>query len=405
LFVGIDLDGNELKFGDCVDVDGLTAYVFPLRAPWRPPTSLPINESQAELPDWLVGAGPLGVIARIEDPWIPLPPPGWLQARDATFVPGDGWLIDDDMEEQAVSRFLAGLTPLPDKIADLNRLWTTRALLPRLGLGTRIDEVARDIDDVIYAQPSASLASLGRSDVPVELIPNLMIRSGLAWANLADAHENTAPPWTMRGALPAALLSAADSLWSDEEVEQAIAVCGDSVNGILDGDDPNSNDGRLDESADLFDNNPELREQLVRAAGLIPKGLLSADSRVLAAMEFVANRRNPTLQWLVVNAHNVLREAERLVRIIGEPQTEAAFAARIHPNRDRGWHVIPAVSIACALAARHASRGHQEARRWIERQRRPWADLAEVAPQLVTIDLIIAELTVGRREHPTEVTE
>ena len=43
----------------------------------------------------------------------------------------------------------------------------------------------------------------------------------------------TAPPWTMRGAVPAALLSAADSLWSDEEIEAATSICGDSVNGLL----------------------------------------------------------------------------------------------------------------------------------------------------------------------------
>jgi hypothetical protein len=31
------------------------------------------------------------------------------------------------------------------------------------------------------------------------------------------------------------------------------------------------------------------------------------------------------------------------------------------------------------------------------REQRAWADLAAVVPQLVTIDLIIAELVVGRR--------
>jgi len=114
-------------------------------------------------------------------------------------------------------------------------------------------------------------------------------------------------------------------------------------------------------------------------------------------MEFVENRRHPSLQWLVTNAHNVLRESERLIRMIGDPTTQAALYARVHPTRNRGWHIVPAISIAYALAARHASRGHPEACGWIVKQRRPWSDLAEVAPQLVTIDLIIAELTVGRR--------
>lgn len=405
LFNGIELAGNELRFGDCVDVDGLTAYVFALRAPWRPPTSLSVRDGRADLPEWLVGAGPLGVIARIEDPWVPLPAPTWLQAGGATFVAADGWVVDDDMEEQAISRFLAGLTPLPDDIHDLTRLWTARALLPRLGLGSRVNEVAKDIDDVIYAHPAVALASLSDSEVPLELIPSLMVRSGLAWANLADAHENTAPPWTVRGALPAALLSAADSLWSDEEIEAAISICGDSVNGILDGRDPNGRFGCLDESADLLDSNPALRAQWVRGAGLVPKGLLSGDSRVLASMAFVENRRHQWLQWLVANAHIKLREAERLMRIIADPATTAAFEARVHRTRERGWHVVPAISMAYALAARHASRGRIEAARWIVQQRRPWADLAEVAPQLFTIDLIIAELTVGRREQEAETQE
>ncbi len=47
--------------------------------------------------------------------------------------------------------------------------------------------------------------------------------------------------------------------------------------------------------------------------------------------------------------------------------------------------------------ARHASRGDLPATHWILREKRAWADLADVVPQLVTIDLIIAELIIGRR--------
>ena len=80
------------------------------------------------------------------------------------------------------------------------------------------------------------------------------------------------------------------------------------------------------------------------------------------------------------------------VHIFGYPADMPAFegiAAR---------HGLAIVEDACeALGARHAARGHVDAAKWIVREQRPWADLAEVAPQLVTIDLIIAELTVGRR--------
>lgn len=328
LFRGIRLEDRELRFGDCVDVEGLTAYVFALRAPWRAPVSIPVSEGRALLPEWLVDAGPLGVVARIEDPWVPLPPPDWSHAGQSTLVEADGWVIDDDPEESAISMFLAGLAPLPAEIEDLTRLWNARALLGRLGLGSRIDDVAKGIDDVIYAHPAAALAALANSEVPANFVPALMIRSGLAWADLADAHDNTAPPWTVRGALPAALLSAADSVWSNDEVEAAMTVCGDAVNGLLDGDDPYAAAGCLDETADLLDREPGFRDDLIRAAGLIPQGLLSADSRVLAAMEFVENHRHHKLDWLTRHARSVLREAESLIRSIGDKPTYVAFQAR-----------------------------------------------------------------------------
>jgi hypothetical protein len=397
LFSSIRLDAGELQFADCVKVDGLTAYVFVTRAPWIEPVSIPIVDGRASLPDWLVGAGPMRVIVRIEDAWVPLPAPDWPQSGTSTFVDADGWVIRDDKEETAVSMFLAGVSPLPDGIRDFVRLWTTRSRLPALALGSRIEEVSKAIDAETYANPSAALRALTDSEVSGDAIPSLMIRSGLAWANLADAHHDSAPPWTMRGALPAALLSAADSLWSDEEIEAATSICGDSVNGLLDGCDPYASTGRMDESADLLDREPSLREQFIREAGLIPRGLLSAESRVLAAMELVGQRRHPWLDWLMRHAHSVLREGERLIRIIGDPATQAAFEARRHHTRTGGWHVVPQISMAMALGARHAARGHVEATRWMIREQRPWADLAAVAPHLVTIDMIIAELIVGRR--------
>ncbi|MDP7701396.1 hypothetical protein [Mycobacterium sp. TY815] len=397
LFKGITLDGDALHFGDCVEAEGLTAYLFALRAPWRAPASVPIVAGKAQLPDWLMDAGPIRVIARIEDPWIPLPPPDWSDVVRSTVLENDGWIIGSDDEESAVSMFLAGHRTIPAEVKNFARLWTARALLQLLCLGSRIEPAAKAIDEIIYSRPAAALSALANSEVPVDLIPTLMVRSGLAWANLADAHANTAPPWTVRGALPAALLSAADSLWSNEEIEAAEVICGDSVSGILDGRDPCASSGCLDESADLLDSNPALREQWVRTAGLIPQGILSADSRVLAAMAFVEKRRHPRLEWLVKHARSVLKESERLMRMIGDRATQDAFTARLHRTRTGDWHVVPALSMAFALAARHASRGNADALRWVIREQRPWEDLAQVAPELVTIDLIIAELTVGRR--------
>lgn len=397
LFTGVELDGSELELTNCVAVEGLSTYLFATRAPWREPACVPVVDGRVALPAWLIDAGPIRVMARIEDPWVPLPIPDWPLVGKSRLVEADGWVTDGDVEETAISKFLAGDTSQPVEIIDFVRLWTVRALLPSLGLGARISDISRAIDTEVYANPAAALAALTGSEAPSEAIPSLMVRSGLAWANLADAHDTSAPPWTKRGALPAALLSAADSLWSDEEIEAAVSVCGDAVEGLLDGNDPHANVGRIDDFAELLDKNPALREQTIQAARLIPQGLLSADSRVLAVMDLVIARRDPRLEWLMRNARSVLREGERLIRMIGDTATQQAFDARRHHSRSDGWQVVPAISIALALAARHAARGHAEATTWMIRERRPWADLAEVAPQLVTIDLIIAELTVGRR--------
>jgi hypothetical protein len=400
LFTGIELDGAQLKLEDCVAVEGLCAYLFATRAPWREPSCVPIVDGRVALPPWLIDAGPIRVMVRIEDPWVPLPIPDWPQAGESRLVEADGWVTDGDSEETAISKFLAGELADPVDVIDFVRLWTVRALLPALSLGSRLADIEEAIDTEIYANPAAALAALTGSEAPSESIPSLMIRSGLAWANLADAHEASTPPWTKRGALPAALLSAADSLWSDDEIEAAINVCGDSVNGLLDGADPYAHAGIIDESAELLDQNPALREQFIHAARLVPQGLLSADSRVLAAMDLVAKRRDPRLDWLIRNARSVLREGERLIRMIGHSASQQAFDARRHRSRIDGWQVIPVISMALALSARHAARGHAEAVRWMQRERRAWEGLAAVAPQLVTIDLIIAELTVGRRLEP-----
>jgi hypothetical protein len=400
LFTGLELDGNQLKLEECVAVEGLSAYLFSTRAPWREPACVPVVDGRVTLPSWLVGAGPIRVTARIEDPWVPLPIPDWPSPGESRLVEADGWVADGDSEETAISKFLAGDMSDPVDVIDFVRLWTVRALLPALSLGPRLADIEEAIDAEIYANPAVALAALTASEVPTESIPSLMIRCGLTWANLADAHEASTPPWTKRGALPAALLSAADSLWSDDEIEAAITVCGDGVNGLLGGADPYASAGRIDESAELLDQNPTLREQFIHAARLVPQGLLSADARVLAAMDLVAERRDPRLEWLMRNARSVLREGERLIRMIGDTPTQRAFDARRHHSRLDGWHVVPAISMSLALAARHASRGHAGAGKWMLREQRVWEGLAVVAPQLVTIDLIIAELTVGRRLEP-----
>ena len=83
----------------------------------------------------------------------------------------------------------------------------------------------------------------------------------------------------------------------------------------------------------------------MRQTGLVPTGLLTSDSRVLAAMEFVKQRRDPRLEWLIKHAHKILDETERMLRILDDPVTQAAFNARRHPDATGGWRVVPTISL------------------------------------------------------------
>lgn len=400
LFSGIELVEGSLEFADCVEAEGLTALVYAVRAPWRGPRALPVVGGRVELPEALCCAGPLRVLVRIEDPWVPEEAPAWPAIGRSALVDNEGHVTDGDPDETALSAWLAG-TGEPPTVLDLTRLWTIRGLLGGLALDDRAGAVAQYIESAVHADPRPALVALSGSGVPDRAIASLVVRTGLAWADLRAAHDDEPPIWTGRGALPAALISAADLAWSDAEVAAAVDVCGAVVADLADGRDPAAACGRLDDSADLFDRLPAMRDEFVRRAGLVPKGLLSGDARIVAAMDFVKERHHPDLEFLVRNAHKILSEADRLLGMVNDPRATAAFDARRHPTRDGGWRVIPSLSLALALAARHAARGHRAAQGWVTARQRVWGDLARVAPQLVTIDLVVAELLVASASRPT----
>ena len=398
LFSSVALTETALSFADCADVPGLVALVYAAHAPWRPPSVIPIESGAAELPDELVAAGPLHVSARVEDPWAPEPVPVWPEPGTSHSLDLPGWLQTEDPEETAVSAFLAGVRELPEDITAFPRIWTARATLGELRLGNRESHVRDVLEAAMFRQPKEALLALAESSVPTAGIPSLVVRCGLAWANLRQAHDDEAPRWTQRGALPCALLSAADTEWSQDEVDAAIEVCGSSVTSILGGQDPFATAGRFDGGADLFADNPSQREAIMAQMGLVPQGLLGGDTRVLASMEVIARRRDARLSRFFANARIVSRATEGVLLDIGSRGVIAAFRARKHPTRDDGWRATPAISLGLAITARYAARENEVAFRHVRMQQPGWVDLANALPQLVTIDLVLAELLVAGSE-------
>ena len=73
----------------------------------------------------------------------------------------------------------------------------------------------------------------------------------------------------------------------------------------------------------------------------------------------------------------------------------AQIAARRHPDRKGGWLALPAMSASLALVARIAARGNEACRSFERGWRDRWADLARQAPDLASIDLVLAEALIA----------
>jgi hypothetical protein len=405
LFSDIMLLGRAVELSEVVAVEGLTAVVYAAHAPWLPPASVAVVDGRVDLPAHLQDAGPLLVLVRIEDPWMPQEIPEWPAPGEAWLLEGFGHVITDNPQLTRLSAFLSGDQALSEEVTEFKALWTTRGLISRLGLATRRAEITERLDQVLNSHPREALLAVSESRASIDVIPSMLVRSGLVWADLTDAHDDAPPLWSTRNAMAATLLSAADAGWSADEIEAAVEVCGDVLTELLGGKDKAAQAGRLDQGSQAFDAQPQIREQFVREMGLVPAGLLSEDSRVLAVMEYVKNRRDPRLERLARNAHLVLESCTKLLAYLKDPVADAAVAARRPPDTTGGWRVIPTISLTYAFAARHAVRGNHAAATWLaDRQRNAWSSIAEVAPGMVTTDIILAELLVSSTTTSSEGT-
>ncbi|MGJ6979250.1 hypothetical protein ACSDQ9_01780 [Aestuariimicrobium soli] len=396
LYSEVKLTGDILELVDSVDVEGLVALVYPVVAPWRGGTRLEVRHGQVELPEELRDAGPVVVTVRVDDPWAPASVPAWPAPQKAWLLSAPGWLSSEDAEETSLSRWLAGAGPLPADIADLSRVWAVTGRLPWLGLmGERLAEVGKACRNVLTQDPVSSLLALDSSGIEADRVPEAIIRSGLAWTPTALPSRGSVA-WTRAGALPAALLTA-PGLVDDvrrglDTAANARVVCGDGVDSLLRGNDPWPGLGRFDTAADRYlalgsTAQLDFRNQL----RLVPQGLVDGDTRVQASLNLLDRRRDASA-GLQENGPRCLQLLRAYLKSVGDLAGVDAVAARCHPTRSDGWRCYPALSLSLAWMARRVARGDAQARQLVAQQGRLWADLARIAPDLVTIDLIVAEL-------------
>jgi hypothetical protein len=147
---------------------------------------------------------------------------------------------------------------------------------------------------------------------------------------------------------------------------------------------------------------PEQVDALWQAAVVVPKAMLDADTRLAAARRLFDARNEQPVKASAGAAKTITETAAMVVSASRYPDLAAAIAAR-SPARGNGWPVLPAMSIAMALLARLAARGNANCALLEREYRGTWANLALYAPDLVAIDIVLAEaLVAGARPERLE---
>jgi hypothetical protein len=135
----------------------------------------------------------------------------------------------------------------------------------------------------------------------------------------------------------------------------------------------------------------EVLDQVWRAVGLVPTYLIDADSRAAAARRLFDARKRPACVRAANVAHGVV---QRVIARLDEGHVPL-LAARVQARSSApGWQSLPALSLALALAARLAARGDETWARLLDDLCATWAGLARQAPDLVELDLVLAECLV-----------
>jgi hypothetical protein len=140
-------------------------------------------------------------------------------------------------------------------------------------------------------------------------------------------------------------------------------------------------------------------EAVWQAAAVVPQTLLDADTRAVAARQMFDARRIPGLARAVRDATFVVRSAERLVAASPYRRAIAQVTARLHPDGKGRWLALPAMSASLALVARIAARDDEDCQSFERAWRDRWTDLARHAPDLTSIDLVLAEALIARAER------
>lgn len=416
---GAEVRGGVIELEGFAGIDDVSAAVYLRGAPWRAPVVLAVpTDGRIPLPDELREAGPMRLLLAVEDPWSVTDHPRWPKSDDPNVLgcPAGGRPTGSDEEEERLCAAFAtgdGLDSLPLSRDNAVRLWRVLGasdLLTRSGVPLeRITACA----DALGNTPLPALMAHGDADLSAAESVWALVTGGLV-ASPAGGRVPVRQAAELWHRLPAAaalatsdLMPLIDAEVSDpdhaELMEQLERRCGGIAMTLLRGKaDPASGAGRFDANAEhLARMSPDQVTAIWQAARVVPRALLDEDSRTQAALGLFSARDQPAMHRMRSAAPDiagsVLHLAKRLDQTYRRPVLDL-LEPRHAPGTAR-WRNLPAASLALALAARLAARGVPAFTSLARGQRAVWGDLARHAPDLVRIDIVLAELALAGAER------
>ncbi|MDO5628954.1 MAG: hypothetical protein Q4G43_11595 [Mobilicoccus sp.] len=389
------VDGR-IELADFAGVPAVRAGLYPVYAPWRDPIVVDVDpDGTFDCPEDLRDAGPLVVSLRIDDPWAPAPWSRWDGSGlrvDQGGVPTPEPPVGDGAD--AVSWYLAGLAPPPVDPDSGPYLWSAVALHgPLRRCGVRVNLLA-DIGGLFREHPDLAIATLTQASLDPQLALEFLIANKLTESIADITAAQAAALWT---AHPVAAVL--DASTTDRPLDAIVARCGPIAAALLRGEpDSEASTGCFDGAPMLARASADLIQQLLDDANVLPLGILDGSTRQVAAFELFQRKDDPRLTRAQLRRQQVVALAERV--LADRPYLLHAIDQRLEKPVHHTWQRLPQLTLAFAGLARAAARDNLDARTVLDRYRDDWLALARVAPRMVTIDIVLAELLLIGATHP-----
>lgn len=414
------LEGNQLtvELGRESSLP-LKTWAWQIHRPLDPPVHIPMNGRTGTVPPELVDEGPLIVETREEEFltfWEPESPsaqaviadqPSLLELRlDVTN--DHRWLFYYQTAQELLPQEIQVVWEARDKMHYVLGRKESRSIPSLLAF----DEAT---SSHLLRDPRVSLNELDRSPIPHERQFEAFIRSGLHTRSF-ETEETSGDihpvPWIgliqelndLHAIAQSNSLTDAtreERLESERYVKQ---VGGINLWKIFKGHDLDSSiiRGPLPREAELKivrESGTELIREMLDVTGA-GAPLISEESRLIAQLEWLDNRRDITANMHLWNLYAVTKDKEHLIDRLDDPELKliardlCSIAEEQRRSEKENWLYAPYISFVQSLLARMMAHEVIFPIQELKHLNHAWATLARRIPLLTGFDLVCAEATV-----------